>query len=66
MEGQTLLAHQRLVILQDGQIMPLTGLFDWEGDLTQSFEDAVAFTCGSPKQGFFAGVIRDFPLRTFH
>jgi hypothetical protein len=64
--AQALLKRERLVTLSNGLVLPITGLFDADGDPTDSFDEAVAFTCGAQGVGFFAGALAPLRLETVH
>lgn len=50
---------QRLALLDNGEIVPITNLFDAEGDETDSADDAISFVSGRDNT-WFAGITADF------
>lgn len=49
---QALNIKQRLALLTDGRMVPITTLIDGDGEETQNLSEAVSFVCGSGREWF--------------
>ena len=56
--------HDRQALLTTGEVIPITELFDDEGDETDDPDEAVAFVAGRP--GLWINALVDDYVATFH
>lgn len=53
--------RRKMALLNDGSTVPITKLFDDDGDDTDDLESAVSFTAGPASNGkWYSGAVADF------
>ena len=58
--------QHRIVVLDDGQALPIAQLWDGQGQRTSDPDEALAFVAGTDNFGYISGQIDQFPVLTIH
>ena len=56
--------EQRLVMLGDGSVLPVTNWLDADGDETEDASEAVAYVAGTERCGWISGSLSAFEMPT--